>query len=782
MRGLRWVLARRVLRASSGRTLLILLVLAAAGGAAMFGAAGGRRASTAFDRFVAWSQPAHVETGGYGGEVPIGERLHEVAALPSVAASTRTETILAAGVEVAPDRVLGGARMIVVGLDELDRTNERGRIHVVDGELPDLTSTTEGIIDFSTANTLDLAVGDDVRLHAGEDGDRLIDIEITAIVAHPSRFPTVAGWQFNALILMPGFLDAHPELVDPWASSLQIWLRDGPVAIDGLRAEIAELGLADLDLPGGIESVRSGANKITRLEALGLWAAAAVAGAVGIVLTYQLFRREAAASARTTVTLMALGLRRREVVQAAVLRGITLGGVAAALAIALAIAASPRAPLGLARLAEVDTGTHADLAVVGLGALAIVTVAAVASGWATASALALRPQTGTPRGRRLRARGPVIATAAGLARPGAEPGGTRGLVVLGAVLTATACVAVPAVAFGLDGVVDRPARAGGVWDAFAHVDDPAKGDALGRALRAVPEVASASPGGWIPLSSGDQFVFATVYDPGHGIEPAVTRGRAPVAASEVALGEAAMERLGVGLGDTLELTTAEGERPTTYKLEVVGEVIVSSTLFQSHEPDDGIVLSFSFIESSIGEVGWPYLVTFEDGVDPEEGLDAIFAGVPDRLLDFAFARNARADLLAMRSVSTLASWLSALLAGLLVLSVGHLLLVGARAQRGQLAVLRTLGMTAGQIHRVGAAQGALLALVVLGPGLALGAPAGSFGWRAIADSLVVLPTLDWDLAVLVAGTGLLLAASIALGATSNIPVTRGQPATFLRAE
>src|SRR5207248_1557800 len=76
---------------------------------------------------------------------------------------------------------------------------------------------------------------------------------------------------------------------------------------------------------------------------------------------FQLLRRDAESVMSTRfLALRAIGVRRRDVVFGAAFRGLAVGAAGAGAAAALAILLSPRAPIGLARVAEIDTGFHAD--------------------------------------------------------------------------------------------------------------------------------------------------------------------------------------------------------------------------------------------------------------------------------------------------------------------------------------------------------------------------------------------------------------------------------------
>jgi len=112
----------------------------------------------------------------------------------------------------------------------------------------------------------------------------------------------------------------------------------------------------------------------------------------------------------------------------------------------------------------------------------------------------------------------------------------------------------------------------------------------------------------------------------------------------------------------------------------------------------------------------------------------------------------------------------------------HSLLTIANDRRGDIAVLRSLGITRRQIATLLAASGSAVAGVALVIGIPLGLIAGNVGWSAIARSLYVEPgTVVPLLAIAGAGAGLLLLSSlISLGPARS--AVRRSPAAALRAE
>src|SRR5689334_18824978 len=94
------VVARRVLRTSTARSALLVLVLATSLGFALFSATAARRTTTAYDRFVEWSDAPDVVTGGVAGDVPAADYFDDLASLPSVLDSQRNMAVGLTGAKV----------------------------------------------------------------------------------------------------------------------------------------------------------------------------------------------------------------------------------------------------------------------------------------------------------------------------------------------------------------------------------------------------------------------------------------------------------------------------------------------------------------------------------------------------------------------------------------------------------------------------------------------------------------------------------------------------------
>ena len=102
----------------------------------------------------------------------------------------------------------------------------------------------------------------------------------------------MGGRTLSFLAAMPGFLEAHPDLVATFDSTAAVWLRDGADGLPALRARGDELGFGSLDLDDQAE-VTGGVNRILRTDAVALVIAGLLAAVVGAAILHQLLRREA---------------------------------------------------------------------------------------------------------------------------------------------------------------------------------------------------------------------------------------------------------------------------------------------------------------------------------------------------------------------------------------------------------------------------------------------------------------------------------------------------------
>lgn len=729
--------ARRSPGSTIASTLLVIVLIGTASGFVGFGITGARRTASAFSRFVAWSDPPAVVTGSVPESIgPVRDRLPEIEALPIVADHARYESVLVDSVEFTPGRPVHAPRIIVVAQVASSMGWSRGRVKVLDGALPSITSVDQAVVDFPTAHAFDLHVGDLFRLNMS-DGSR-VSIRLGAVVSEPGSFPTVAGFAFSNLVLPSGFAAAHPDWTDPWESGDQLWLSGGDDDLEALQRSLRGIGLDRIDLtPMSVTEI--GANKVVRLESLGLWLAAAVAALAGVTVIAQLQRRHRSRGASDLRVLRALGLSRTQTVVCIGLRDVATGLAGAALGALIALVLSPLTPLGLARKVEIDPGFRFDSTasiITAVGTVVIVTVTGL-----VATLLQLRSGASRvsvrPTSRVARALTEPMATgwrfAFGSRRrvaPGLIPAAITLAMLIGVVATVQQVAALP----------DHPELTGGAWDALMSVDHTDRASGLVAEVSSAPGVVAVARGGWTSLQLDGIDVNVQVLEPGAGVEPTVVTGRAPITDDEIALGAGVLRELHLGIGSDVAFDR-QGDTPHSGRFHIVGEVISNSSLFQTVLPDHGGLIADTAFDK-FGDVRpLPVLVKFDDRIAPETGLDNALAALPPDAVSFAFARSGRGDVLALRSMIGLPWLLVVFLALMTVASIAQWSITSSRRQRHDNAVLRALGWTKRQVRSALIVAGGLVAFAAAVIGVPAGIVVGRWSWRALADFLVVSPRL-----------------------------------------
>ena len=126
--------------------------------------------------------------------------------------------------------------------------------------------------------------------------------------------------------------------------------------------------------------------------------------------------------------------------------------------------------------------------------------------------------------------------------------------------------------------------------------------------------------------------------------------------------------------------------------------------------------------------------------------------------------------------------LAIMLAVAVLVSLSAAVLAGARRRRRDLAVLKSLGLTRGQIASVVAWQTITFLVIAVALGLPLGIAAGHWAWSAFAGSLGVVPVTEIPLVAVFLGLLVLLGAGTALSAFPAGVAARTSTAFALRTE
>jgi ABC-type lipoprotein release transport system permease subunit len=760
--------------------VLAAVLAAIAGGAAIAAAAGARRSESAYPRFLVWSRHADFATGG-GTPAWLAKDLKAIERAPFVDEAAHVP-VVGAHVELPNGKVFQPFQVAVV--DDADDTLARGvmdREKVLRGHRSDPSSPTDATVSFATAERLGVDVGDALTL-VPDEGGRPVTVRVVGVVVRPGEFPTLSGGTRTSVALTSAFKRAHPSLFSPGNDGLLVRVKPGTARSEVEAWLSTHLHETDIEDEAVLDSA---VERTIRLETVALWAVAAVLTLVFVVLLGQLLFRQAIAAADDVTILTTLGFTRRQVTGLGAARGALVGGLGAAGAVAVAIISSPLTPVGLGRLAEPNPGLWIDATVLLIGGVVIVALTTGFGALGARRAASPAAEYGSDR--------------RSLTVPNVPPAVRAGLQVLlrparrrDARLTRTSvaslCVVVAAVTAvlvmltSLSHLRDTPALAGATWDGALVVgerpSEPALDAALTR-LAALPDVAAVNGSGWTTVVANGREIPVQVFDDRGGIGPAIAAGRAP-SRGEIALGADEMHRLGVGLGDRMQVSAGPGARPVD--LAVVGRSVLIAPIFRQTAPGDGGALT----TATMRMLGVPRvdasglaIVRFAPGIDQAAALDRDAKAVH---AEFAFGSRDRTIVGGVKRVQTVPIALIVVLGVLGAAAFVHLQLVSTRRRRLDIAVLQTMGFTRRQVTGMVAVQAVGVALAALAIGVPLGLLGGRLGWIRFADHIRAVARPTTTPAVLAAVALVLLVTALVAGLASGLRAALVRPAPVLRTE
>jgi len=462
---------------------------------------------------------------------------------------------------------------------------------------------------------------------------------------------------------------------------------------------------------------------------------------------------------------------------------------ATAIAVAVAIALSPLWPIGLARVAEPSPGIEVNVAVLGVGGLAVflgVLLSGAVSAWRwTRPAISRRRRGATTR--------PPIVTRllGGSLRPlpltlGARQAldGGRGrtaVPVRTTVLAAALAVATltTALTFGssLDHLLDTPHLYGWSWDAqIGGRGFPEIGAPVAAGLEENPAVAAYATGTITEVAVNSVRTEAiAVASEGAGLGPALLAGRAPDRADEIVLGTQTLRAADARIGDDVRVLIGNESR----RFRVVGRAVFPD-VGDIGQLGRGAYLTFGAVDGIGGPVPRNVvLVKFAPDADFSAGVAALTRAIaPLPVTSAALPR----DLASFGRVDGLPLAVAAILGVMAGAVLVYTLLTVIRRRRRDLAVLKSLGFLRRDVARTVTVQALTLAALAVVIGLPVGVVLGRFVWNRFVDwqGIPSSPTVSLLALALVAVAVLVVAGLIAM-----VPArlaARTAPADALRAE
>jgi ABC-type lipoprotein release transport system permease subunit len=743
--------------------------------------------------------------------------LDDVARLPQVRATARADVSLVFTGHTGDGRRVGPVDLfpMMPEDDRLGRDLERRDIR--SGRDADPDAVDEATVSFVLADRLGLGPGDTLRLKflkastfpqaaatllsnfgarlAGDPGandsaiDQLADgpdvtFKIVGVEASPAEFPPIGPDLAPTLHLTRAFTERYGDqlVVSPL---LFVRLNDQR-ELDAFSKGIERLANGE---PAGFVQSRPlqtpKVERAIRVQATAVRIVALLALVAIVLVVGQALVRQAFAEANDDRVLRALGLERDELRLLVAARGLIIGVTSAVLAVATAILMSPLMPVGLARIADLHHGFHADALILGLGALAVV-VGVVGlrlfAAWrvhvAETRRVARKPSWLT----RALERGRLSPSMTVGTRFVVDPGrGERSsgiwTTVLGATLTIALLAGLWSFQTNLQHMLDTPRLYGWNWSVKSGA--PALPDvsaALDPAFAHDPVVAAFASGTFTQAELGLERVDVMGLRQEQGqVAPTVVEGRLPEHDDEVLLGTRTLERSGLHLGDIAVLRLGN----TAAGLRIVGRGLFPE--FGDYGGlGNGVFMTFGGLKKMLPEARRNvFLLRYRSDVDPEAETVHL-----RRALDPLPTRSSGEprEVQALSDVSGLPTFLGAVLVLLAVATLAHTLVSSVRRRRRELAVLRTMGFVRRQVWLAVFWQTATLVAIALVVGIPLGALLGRFAWNVFTEDLGALSEHE------VAWVPLLLTIPVALLLASLVAVVpawlagRTRPSVALRSE
>jgi hypothetical protein len=542
-------------------------------------------------------------------------------------------------------------------------------------------------------------------------------------------------------------------------------VRGGPADDASVAAEISK------DLPGYPPFVPTrGANvakaqRAIKPEAVALGAFGAIVAVAALLIAAQLIGRQRRRSAEDLEVLRALGAGTTQTSTDGLpeILGTIVAG--ALLAAVVAVLLSPLAPLGPVRPVYPDPGVSFDWTVLGSGvAVLVVGLATVAGvlGWLGAPHRERRRgvwSTGRmSRAVRFTAGIGLPAPAVTGARFALEPGGQRDPVpvrsaIAGAALAVVAVVATVTFGASLNSLVSHPALYGWNWDYMLVSGGDIPRGLVTSLLDHDRYVSEWSGIYTATLLLDDQTIPVVGENPGTNVAPPILSGHGLESADQVVLGALTLAQLHKVVGDTVEVTS--GSSPE-HRLRIVGTAampVLGSNGGPHLEMATGAVLASQLIPASgrnpfDNPIPGPnaVLIRLKPGYDESRELRSLhqIGRATSNTANFGVAVEGvqefrPAEIVNYRSLGDTPVFLGAGLAAAAITALALTLVASVRRRRRDLALLKTLGFTKGQLAVTVAWQSTIVALIGTVIGVPLGITLGRWLWDLFARDIHAVP-------------------------------------------
>ena len=829
--GAAWYRFRATFGRQWGGYLTVLVLIGLLGGLAMGAVAGARRTLASPSVYVASRNPFSFGIGTGVFDPQAGQNsgydpsvIAAMAHLPHVVAVTSQSglNMVALDRKGVPIPLNASAGNGTGSIDGAYFT--KNKASVLEGRMPDPDNPREFVVNPAVAQGLGFHVGQVVPFgiytnaqtelpgfgSASAPPYRRLDIKLVGIVEDPG---TVAADQAD-LETLEVF---SPALTRQLLSCCANYTVTG-VKVDGGSGVVRQVEQeAQAALPVGDPVILTAptsdelakAVRSVKPLAIALAVFGGIAGLVALIVAAQLIGRQLRFGLEERRVMRALGAGPSDTFLDGLLGLVIAIVVGSVLAVAVAVALSPIAPLGVIRPVYPGRGVAWDWTVLGAGFVVLVLGLTVI---ATVVAYRQAPARWGPRGGRatraeLTSAGVVAGW--GLSAPAVEgvrfaldSGTGRSAVpvrsaILGTVLALW--VVVTTVTFGtsLNTLVSHPDLYGWNWD-YAVVGGGGSGDIpagqVTRLLDRDDSVASWSGAYFASAKIDGQTVPILGQNAGAPVEPPILTGQGLAGDDQVVLGPQTLSQLGKKVGDTVDVDAGRGG---SVPLRIVGTAAMPSigNSGELHlEMGSGALIPSAvmspadrnpFDDPATGPEA--IFVRLQPGVDRRAAVASLqrIADATSTSSNFGVAVTAvlrPAEIVNYRSMGTTPVLLGVSLAVGAVAALGLTLVASVRRRRRDLAVFKTLGFTHRQLAATVAWQSTVSVAIGVVVGVPLGIISGRLLWNLFATEINAVPSptvpVGWVVTIVL---GSLVLANLVAAVPGRI-AARTPTAVLLRSE
>ncbi len=767
------------------RLVVVALLVAVVGGVSIAAVLGADRSRSSLDRFVATTNAAD-----FAIFVRDQSQLDGLDQISEVDQMSRF-TVLG----LVPEQLFGRDDVFLSIFGPHDESGAAlNGYRIIEGREPTPGAVDEIALHEASAELLGVGVGDHLKMLGFSPADvseliqtggsidatsgPTLDMEVVALVRDPSDVVNRVGDQV-ATAVSPAVYQRYGDELGAFGQGAFFTLVPG-ADVAAFTAHVAERSPdVDIERWTGADSInQTGFGSTLGVIGNGLLIIAGVVVFAGTLTVWQLFGRSRALRRREDTVLVQLGLDRRHRAVVRFVPGVLVAACGALGAGALALALSAQFPIGVAARAEPHPGIDPDARILLGMAATLVVVAALAAG---TELVGPGGRTSWRTGRHVvPARlGPgtlVVASDRGALVPSTRAAVTVGALAITAALVFSASLshleATPRLyGWGFDAAVssedfDAPRLEEGV----SVADDPAVRE-VGQAMFQIAMEIDGAP------------VYGAAIGDGTGsIAPVVARGRAPVAADEVAVGRETLHEIGRSIGDDVTIASASGQA----SFRIVGQAVLPVSA-DGGRVGDGVAMTSAALPRLGVEPDHQCdeelcyrqdLVRWEDGAD----VEAAHARLTTADSPAFGAPAPPAEVERLTEVDAMPWIVAALLALLAAYAMAYAITITVLRRRHDLAVFQALGGTPRQLRWGIAAYIAVVVGWSVLIGTALGVVAGRSLWQVVADAVGVMPSSSvpvvWLLALPLAAVALAeVAAAIPAWSAS-----RARPSAVLRSE